>query len=415
MRLPLALLSLCTTLALADTVAPASPATLPAPALAAPVPVAPAVAPGSTPASAAPAPAPVPAIDPALVVSQEEMQAVFDEVKTPYKYGIILPGTNEEYADCANVFRFRDRWYMVYVRIRNKVGYETCLAESSDLLNWTPKGVILPFSNAGWDARQADGGIALFDTSWGGSNTLHPHQGRYWMSYFGGNKEGYEPDPLSIGLASTLDPSSPEPWTRHEANPVMTPFAADARPFEQETLYKSFIMHDPTESLGYPFIMYYNGKQKGKWVERIGMAYSRDLVNWVRPANEGPVIDNLKGISGDPQIVRIGKLWVMFYFGAGWKKGAFDTFACSRDLRNWTKWEGPHLLQSSEPYDKTFAHKPWIIKHEGVVYHFYCAVSKEGRGLALATSRDLRPVPPAPAPASTLPTSPAPQASPSSP
>lgn len=344
-------------------------------------------------------------------ISDAEMQAVFDEVKTPYKYGMVLTGDHsEDYVDCANVFRHKDKWYMVYVSIRDKVGYQTCLAESTDLLKWKPLGPILPFSNAGWDARQADGGVALFDTTWGGSNALGTYQGRYWLSYFGGNKEGYEPDPLSIGMASTLDPSSPEPWQRHPSNPVMTPFADDARPFEQATLYKSFIMHDPSESLGYPYIMYYNGKQKGGWIERIGMAYSKDLEHWVRPADEGAVIDNLKGISGDPQITRIKDLWVMFYFGAGWKKGAFDTFACSRDLRHWTKWTGPDLIRSSEPYDKTFAHKPWVIKHEGVVYHFYCAVSKQGRGLALATSRDLGKaqassvnVPPSSAPDASLP------------
>jgi hypothetical protein len=34
--------------------------------------------------------------------------------------------------------------------------------------------------------------------------------------------------------------------------------------------------------------------------------------------------------------------------------------------------------------------KPWGIVHNGVVYHFYCAVGKEGRVIALATSKDLR-------------------------
>ena len=87
---------------------------------------------------------------------------------------------------------------------------------------------------------------------------------------------------------------------------------------------------------------------------------------------------------------RVGDLWVMFYFGAGWKPKAFDTFAVSRDLVNWTKWDGPHLVEPSEPWDETYAHKPWVLKHDGVVYHYYCAVGKEGRVIALATSKDLR-------------------------
>jgi predicted GH43/DUF377 family glycosyl hydrolase len=112
------------------------------------------------------------------------------------------------------------------------------------------------------------------------------------------------------------------------------------------------------------------------------------MLHWRRYGTD-PVIDNGRGISGDPQIVRMGDLWTMFYFGAGWKPRAFDTFACSYDLVHWTKWTGPDLISPSEPWDKTFAHKPWVIKHDGVVYHFYCAVGTEGRTIALATSKDL--------------------------
>ena len=86
----------------------------------------------------------------------------------------------------------------------------------------------------------------------------------------------------------------------------------------------------------------------------------------------------------------IGDLWVMFYFGLGWGPGAFDSFSCSRDLVHWTQWDGDVLIQSSLPWDKTFAHKPWVLKHDGVVYHFYCAVGNQGRTIALATSKELR-------------------------
>ena len=57
---------------------------------------------------------------------------------------------------------------------------------------------------------------------------------------------------------------------------------------------------------------------------------------------------------------------------------------------NWTKWNGPHLIEPSEPWDETFAHKPWMIKHDGVVYHFYCSVNKSERTIAVATSKDMR-------------------------
>jgi hypothetical protein len=80
----------------------------------------------------------------------------------------------------------------------------------------------------------------------------------------------------------------------------------------------------------------------------------------------------------------------MFYFGAFWKPGAFERFACSYDLVNWTDWEGDDLIKSSTEDDETYAHKPWVIKWKGVVYHFYNAVGKSGRVIALATSKDLK-------------------------
>jgi predicted GH43/DUF377 family glycosyl hydrolase len=335
----------------------------------------------------------IPAKADGRTVDDRAMQKVYDEVKTPFKYGVILKGgETNELVDCASVFRSGDHWYMMYVANSNKVGYQTYLASSDDLLHWTKTGLILPFSTEGWDAWQADGGIALADTRWDGTHELEKFNGKYWLSYIGGAKQGYETDPLSMGIAWTEDAASAKTWNRLEQNPVLSPHQSDVRSFEQKTLYKSQIIHDKAESLGWPFVMFYNGKFKNGY-ERIGMAVSRDMVNWNRYGTD-PVVANgeakTNGISGDPQLVKMGDLWVMFYFGAGWQPRAFDTFACSYDLVHWTKWTGANLIQPSEPFDKTYAHKPWVLKYKGVVYHFYCAVGTEGRVIALATSVDLK-------------------------
>lgn len=320
------------------------------------------------------------------VVSDERMRAVYEETRTPHKHGVVLRGPEGAAVDCPCVYRFNGRWFMMYVCF-NKVGYETHLAESDDLLHWQPRGKILGFRDGDlWDKWQADGGLALIDHAWGGSAEPQAFGGKYWVSYIGGALQGYEPDPLSIGMAWSTDPTRVGEWDRLPNNPVLSPFQPDVRAFEKKTLYKSQIIYDPDETLGHPFVMYYNGKQDGPrgW-ERIGMAVSQDMVTWSR-FGDGPVIDNITGISGDPQIVRMGDLWVMFYFGHVWKPKAFDTFACSHDMVNWTRWDGPHLVEPSEPYDSTFAHKPWLLKHDGVVYHYYCAVAGKERTIALATS-----------------------------
>jgi predicted GH43/DUF377 family glycosyl hydrolase len=324
-----------------------------------------------------------------MTVSPDLMQSVFEECKTPFKRGIVVRAAEGSMCDCPSIFRFGGRWYMLYVIIQGKIGYETHLAVSDDLLSWKHLGTILPFPRDGWDKWNGNGGIALVDHAWGGSAEAGTFDGKYWMSYVGGALQGYETDPLSIGMAWTHLPHEPVEWQRIAENPVLGPHDPDTRPFEKKTLYKSNIIHDETKTLGAPFAMFYNGKQEGPGTERIGIATSADMIHWKR-FGPGPVIDNgPRGISGDPQIVRIGDLWVMFYFGHVWKPKAFDTFACSYDLVNWTKWEGPHLIEPSEPWDATFAHKPWMIKWNDVVYHFYCAVGNEGRAIALATSRKL--------------------------
>jgi predicted GH43/DUF377 family glycosyl hydrolase len=324
-------------------------------------------------------------------VLPSDLLSVYEEARTPHKVGVVLRGEGGAAVDCPCVYRFGGAWFMMYVCM-NRVGYETHLARSDDLLNWQPLGKVLSFrehEEHAWDRWQADGGMALIDPTWGGSMAPGTHDGKYWLSYIGGALQGYEPDPLSIGMAWSTTPDRPVEWNRLAQNPVLSPFQPDVREFEKKTLYKSQVIDDPARTLGRRFVMFYNGKQDGPrgW-ERIGMAVSDDLRTWHRHG-AGPVIDNVTGISGDPQIVRIGDLWVMFYFGHVWKPKAFDTFAVSRDLVTWTQWDGPHLVEPSEPFDSTFAHKPWLLKHDGVVYHFYCAVAGKERTIAVATSKKL--------------------------
>src|SRR5262249_43582728 len=160
------------------------------------------------------------------------------EVKTPFKYGIVLRPGEHESIDCPSVFRFSGKWYMVYIAIKDKIGYETFLAGSNDLLQWTKLGKILPFGESGWDQWQAAGGLAVVDPKWDGTRELQSYDGKYWMSYIGGAKQGYETDPLSIGMAWTKTPSQPLPWNRLADNPVLAPEQPDARSFEKATLYK---------------------------------------------------------------------------------------------------------------------------------------------------------------------------------
>lgn len=328
------------------------------------------------------------------------MQQVYEQVKTPYKYGLVMvPQSNVQKMDCPTVFRQGSTWYMTYV-IFDGTGYETWQSSSKDLLHWTSGTRILSFSDSTqWDAVHKAGYPALQDYRWDGSYALQPYQNKYWLSYFAGNIKGYEAGPLALGIAYIPKKNllSGKEWTRLSA-PILTSTDTTVRWWENKKLFKSTVIWDTSKTTGHPFVMYYNANGdsavnniKTRWYERIGMAVSDDMVHWQR-YNKEPVMHHEQGITGDPVIRKIDNVWVMFYFGAFWKgrKEAFNRFACSYDLVHWTDWEGDDLVRSSEDYDRKFAHKSYVVKYNGVVYHFYCAVNnKDQRGIAVATSADM--------------------------
>ncbi|MFC2138368.1 glycosylase [Bacteroidota bacterium] len=331
------------------------------------------------------------------IVPKEVMNQIYEEIKTPYKYGLILvPDSNSYKMDCPTIFRKNDKWIMTYIVFDGR-GYETWLSESDNLIDWDIKGKIMHFSDTSdWDMNQKAGYPSLIDYEWGGNYGINTFENKYWLSYFGGNTMGYERGLLSIGIAYTeSDPATVHSWERL-GKPVLTSKDDDARWYDNSTMYKSFIIKDEENLTGYKFVMYYNARgdsiNPDRGTERISMAVSNDMVTWKRFGNE-PLVNHHKGISGDAVIQKIGDVYVMFFFRANWPKGktvVYNSFYCSYDLAHWTEWQGPHLIEPTEEYDNLFAHKSYVIKHNGVVYHFYNAVDKLGnRGIALATSKDM--------------------------
>lgn len=344
-------------------------------------------------------------------ISKNVMQKIYDEVKTPYKYGMVVaPEDNYHQIDCPMVYREGNRWFMTYVVYNGKDGtdgrgYETWLATSDDLLQWKTLGRLLCYADKGWDMNQRAGYPALIDWTWNGSYEMAKYKGRHWMSYFGGEGTGYEAirKPLNMGMASTKgDITQAHPWET-SSSPVLSINDKSAQWWEKLTHYKSTVYWDKNKTLGKPFIMFYNAgginPANQLKAERIGIALSSNMTSWRRlplrtakrktgnPVffHEAPGI-----ITGDAQIVKFPHYYVMFYFSAfnpKRKYNAYNTFAVSRDLVNWQDWEGVDLVYPSKPYDDMFAHKSYVLKHQGVVYHFYCAVNHAGqRGIAVATS-----------------------------
>lgn len=339
-------------------------------------------------------------------VTQQRMNEVYKEARTPYKYGLVIaPADNNHKIDCPTIFREGDKWYMTYVVYNGKGGldgrgYETWLAESDNLLEWKTLGRVLAYADKGWDCNQRGGFPALIDMEWGGSYAMHRYNGKSWMTYIGGEGTGYEAvnAPLSIGLAWTKgNPGTAHLW-QTLSKPIMSFNDKDAQWWETLTQYKSTIYEDPAKTFGSRFMMFYNAggvnPESGIKGERIGIALSDNMTKWRRYEGNPVFTHEAQGtITGDAQIVKMGDLYVMFYFSAfnptrSYK--AFNTFACSYDLVTWDDWEGSDLIYPTKDFDELFAHKSYLVKHDGVVYHFYCAVNNaEQRGIAVATSKPM--------------------------
>lgn len=350
------------------------------------------------------------------IIPQTTMQRIYQEVRTPYKYGLVVaPKDNYHKIDCPTVFRVGNQWLMTYVVYNGKDGldgrgYETWLATSDDLLHWQTQGRILSYKDDGWDMNQRGGFPALIDWTWDGSYELGDYKSRHWMTYIGGHGTGYEAvrEPLNIGIAWTKsDITQAHEWQSAE-KPLLSINDKDVQWWEKLVQYKSSIYsltpspspkgegsHLPKDLRKYRFIMFYNAgginPANNLKAERIGIALSNDLKKWKR-YDGNPIFANEVGgiITGDAQIAKMDDLYVMFYFKAydpSRKYNAFNTFAVSRDLINWQRWEGNDLVWPTKPYDEMFAHKSYVVKHNGVVYHFYCAVNNDQqRGIAVATS-----------------------------
>ena len=321
------------------------------------------------------------------------LEEVYDKIKTPYKYGPVLK-FDGRMTDSPIVFKVNGKWHMSFISIDEecKTGYKTHIATSDDLLHWQHVGDVLKESGA-WDSAQSGGYAQLQDNLFGGSNELLRVNGKYLFAYVGGNANGYETDPLSMGIATTDDILDFDGYKKHTF-PVLTGKDRDARKGETLTIYKANIFHDRLRTLGYDYVNAYNAKDETHR-ESIFLAVSDDCINWKR-YGDGAIIpvtecnESVK-INGDPQIVMIDGYYVMFYFiydtALG---GAYNTFAVSEDLNHWTKWDGEPLIKPEYEWENVHAHKQWVIKENDTVYHYYCAVNDHHqRFIALATSQPM--------------------------
>lgn len=137
-------------------------------------------------------------------ITDVEMQQIYEKIQTPHKAGTVMKWKND-FTDSPTVFKKNDAFYMYFIAISKDCsvsGYETHLATSKDLIQWEYVGSIFRRNDLDrWDSKQCAGYAAFIDTDFNGSNELMRVNNFYYISYLAGNSDGYEQDPLFMGIA----------------------------------------------------------------------------------------------------------------------------------------------------------------------------------------------------------------------
>ncbi|MBW4026120.1 MAG: hypothetical protein HIU93_01835 [Acidobacteria bacterium] len=323
-------------------------------------------------------------------------------LQTPYKLNrLVLEKSpiagdfDDKFVDCPFVFHHEGGFRMTYIGFDGK-GYQTGLATSPDLVNWSRVACIL--------RRQPDSPVFRYNIAmmWivrennaMGAGNLKKIHGRYLGAWHAYPNPGMEAGPAVIGLCWSDDLIH---WELEQ--PCLRPDDPDATAWERGGLYKPCLV----ESDG-TFYLFYNAKtvdlprsEGGGWHEQTGLATSNDLRHWTRsPLN--PVIANGPAgswddrFASDPCAVLWKNQWAVFYYGLSSRDGkARDLLALGRQPDHLHKTDSI-LVDAGPPgsIDDDYAHKPSVIAWNGDFYHFYTAVSgkypNDIRGISVARSR----------------------------
>jgi beta-xylosidase len=282
-------------------------------------------------------------------------------------------------------------WCLSFIGFNGK-GYQSFVAESTDLVHWGNHRLAMGFGKEGdFDHGGCVIGAYLYESyDMKARRTLKKRDGKFWTLYGCYAKQGgYEVDPGYEGVASSEDGLT---WQRAKEQYILSVHEPEVGAWEKKCIYQPWLVEHEGR-----FYNFYNAKQTVPiYLEQTGLATSSDLLNWQRHG-ANPVVRVRPGgydesFCADPKVFRDGDHWVMLYFGVG-RGGAHIMAAFSRDLLHWTADPEPLYKAGGNPsgLDRKHAHKISLVWNpvNETFYLYYCAVGSKGRGIGLITSKPL--------------------------
>jgi hypothetical protein len=167
-----------------------------------------------------------------------------------------------------------DTWYMSFIGFNGK-GYQSFVAESSDLVQWSNTRLAMGFGKEGeFDFGGCVIGAYLYeDYDIRSRRTLKQRDGTFWTLYGCYAQQGsYEIDPGYEGVASSEDGLS---WTRAKEDYILSVHEPEVGEWEKDCIYQPWLVeHEGT------FYNFYNAKKMPEWIEQI--AYSGETGHLIR-------------------------------------------------------------------------------------------------------------------------------------
>jgi len=351
--------------------------------------------------------APLPALHAAeATTSQEIDRETLDKWSAPYRDWHYQPGhvipaqpnipdhADFKGTDVPTIYQLPnqpDKWFMSFIGFNGK-GYNSFVAESTNLVEWTNPRLAMGFGKPGeFDFGGCVIGAFLYESyDIKAPRILKKREGKFWTLYGCYAKQGgMEIDPGYEGVATSEDGLT---WQRAKDTPILSIHDKDCADWEKDCIYMPWLVEHEGK-----FYNFYNAKRMPAWIEQMGGATSMDLLNWKR-FEHNPIVPVRKGgydekFCSDGKVFRDGDHWVMFYFGIDKGAKGHIMAAFSRDLVHWTAHPEPLYKAGGNPsgLDEKYAHKISLVynpKNE-TFYLYYCATGNKGRGIGLITSKPL--------------------------
>lgn len=258
------------------------------------------------------------------------------------------------------------KYYMHYDGA-GAAGWLACLATSSNLTDWVPRGAVLPLgSKEHQDCASASYGVAFDD-------------GRKWhMFYLGTPHTSPPPDlvPAFPYLTMKAEGKSPTgPWYKRYD---ITPFRPKPGTYYSATASPGFIIPQKT---GY--LMFYSASTDKPILRTIGIARTKNLdAPW--SIDDKPIVPAAEQIENTSLYYQESdKTWFLFTNHVGLRNGLEYTDAIwvywTKDLEHWNAGNKAVVLDGSScSWSGQIIGLPSVIKAEGRIAVFYDGYAGQG-------------------------------------